>query len=188
MAGILEDFNKTPAELELELSKAKGRVARLEALLGNRADVVESRVEAAELGASFVDTMARHEAKLDTTPPEDYWRNKVGTSIPQPDGYSGCGLEKPSWAKPELKPINYLPESWAKPVVEEYPFSEKNISANKYAAAMMPALIAEARNKRIQAWSRKLNSSERMVDGLSTIFSDLDDRVTALESQLKNKG
>jgi hypothetical protein len=100
MAGVLEDFNKTPAELELELSKAKGRVARLEALLGNRAEVAESREIDAELGASFSETVAKHNAELDVTSPEDYWKKKLGTSIPQPDGYSGCGLEKPSWAKP----------------------------------------------------------------------------------------
>jgi hypothetical protein len=80
-------------------------VARLEALLGKRADEADDAERAAELGASFVATLARHQAG-----PEEYWSKAVGTSIPQPDGYSGCGIEKPSWAKPEVT-VNAF-DSW----------------------------------------------------------------------------
>jgi hypothetical protein len=182
MAGVLEDYNKTPAELELELSKAKGRVARLEALLGKRADVADDAERAAELGASFVATLARHQAG-----PEEFWAEKVGTAISQPDGYSGCGVEKPestslrdeerlkniqkwvveeeekekwkpSWAKPELRPLSYLPER---------------------------DLEAEARHQRIVGWSIKLNGSAGTMYGHAAIFSDLADRITELEVELK---
>jgi hypothetical protein len=151
MAGVLEDYNKTPAELELELSKARGRVARLEALLGQRADGNEQD--------AVQDSWNKQWAKVE--------------AVPQPDGYSGCGLEnadmKP-WMRPALitQGIGFFP----------LPGSEAKKPTEQQLKDMDEAI---ARQGRIKAWREKLNAAASVVGGHATIFSDLADRITELE-------
>jgi hypothetical protein len=152
MTGVLEDYNKTPAELELELSKARGRVARLEALLGERVDGI----------------------KQDATPPQEFWAEKVGKVIPQPDGYSGCGLET-SEMKPWMHPpvitqgIGFFP----------LPGSEAKKPTEQQLKDMDAAI---AREGRIRSWQQRMSGiSSSIAYSHALAVSDLADRVTALE-------